>query len=150
MPTLVIRDPQHIDALSKRLTGRKLPLTVTWVQGAGLSRQQQRLSFRWYQDVSRQLGDMTVEEVRADCKVSFGVPILRLENEAFRASWDVTFGALDHERQRKFVEALQIPVTSLMTVKQMTDYLDAMQCHFAPMGLRLTDPEALKYEEEFA
>ncbi|MFE3838914.1 hypothetical protein [Pseudogemmobacter sonorensis] len=149
MPTMVLRDPGHIDALSRRLSGRKLPLTVSWSQGASRSSQQQRLSFQWFMDISRQLGDMTVEEVRADAKVSFGVPILRAETESFRASWDETFGQLDHEAQRRAVERLQVPVTSLMTVKQMTAFLDAMQRHWLPLGIRMTDPEALKYEEEF-
>lgn len=149
MPTMVLREPQHADALAARLRGRKLPLTVSWSQGASRSNQQQRLSFQWFMDISRQLGDMTVEEVRADAKVSFGVPILRAESEAFRSSWDETFGPLGFERQRRAVEKLQVPVTSLMTVKQMTAFLDAMQRHWAQMGIRLTDPEALRYEEEF-
>ena len=44
---------------------------------------------------------------------------------------------------------MQMPVTSLMTVKQMTAYLDAVQGEYLPQGIRLTDPAALRYEEEF-
>jgi len=40
-------------------------------------------------------------------------------------------------------------MTSIMTVKQMTEYLDGVQRHYSAQGVRLTDPEALKYEQEF-
>ncbi|MBM3603604.1 MAG: hypothetical protein FJX25_02375 [Alphaproteobacteria bacterium] len=150
MATLILRDPSHIDALAKRLSERKLPLTVSWAQGASLSGRQQRLSFRWYQDISRQLGDMDVETVRADCKVTHGVPILSGDSDGFRDSWQRSIGRFDYEGQREIVKRLQVPVTSLMSVKQMTAYLDAVHQRYAPQGVRLTDPEALKYEEEFA
>ena len=148
MPTLILRDPAHIDALAKRLAERKLPLTVSWTQGASLSGRQQRLSFRWYQDISRQLGDMDTESVRADCKVTHGAPILAADSDAFRDSWQRSIGRFDYEGQREIVKRLQVPVTSLMSVKQMTAYLDAIQQRYLPQGVRLTDPEALKYEEE--
>lgn len=150
MPTLILRDPTHVAALAKRLMERKLPLTVSWTQGASLSARQQRLSFRWYQDISRQLGDADVETVRADCKVTHGVPILSADSDGFRDDWARSIGRFSYEGQREIVKRLQVPVTSLMSVKQMTAYLDAVHQRYAPQGVRLTDPEALKYEEEFA
>jgi hypothetical protein len=36
-----------------------------------------------------------------------------------------------------------------MTSKQMTAFMDEMQRHWVGQGVRLTDPEALKYEQEF-
>lgn len=149
MPSKIIRTAEHVEALAILLKGRKLPLTVTWAQGASLSSRQQRLSFRWYQDIATQLGDHTVEEVRADCKVSFGVPILSRDS-AFADDWSRSFGRFGHEAQRKIVERFQVPVTSLMKLPQMTEYLDAVQRHWSRAGIRLTDPEALRYEEEFA
>lgn len=149
MPTKIVRDPLHIDALAALLKGRKLPLTVSWSQGASLSNQQRRLSFRWYGDISRQLGDVDTETVRADCKVTFGVPILSADSDAFRDDWESGIGQFGYEGQRRVVKTMQVPVTSLMTVKQMTAYLDAIHRTYSRQ-VRLTDPEALKYEEEFA
>ena len=149
MPTMILRDPTHVAALANRLMQRKLPLTVSWTQGASRSAQQQRLSFRWYQDIARQLGDMDTETVRADCKVTHGAPILSADSDAFRDSWHRSIGRFDYEGQREIVKRLQIPVTSLMSVKQMTAYLDAVQRQYSPMGIRLTDPYAMRYEEEF-
>jgi hypothetical protein len=149
MPTKVLREPAHVEALSRLLAGRKLPLTVTWAQGAARTDSQNRLAQRWFTDISTQLGDVTREEVRADCKVTFGVPILRAENEAFRQHWDGMFGALSYQKQREAVAVLDVPVTRHMTLKQMTEFMDAMQRHWSEMGIRLTDPEAMKYETEF-
>ena len=149
MPTKVLREPEHVEALARLLTGRKLPLTVTWVQGALRSSQQNRLAQRWFTDVASQLGDQTHEEVRAMCKLHFGVPILRAENEAFRVSYDATMKHLPYEAKLAAVQAFDLPVTRLMTAKQMTAFMDGMQRHWTGQGVRLTDPEALKYEEEF-
>jgi C-terminal processing protease CtpA/Prc len=150
MPTKVLRDPGHVDALSVLLKGRKLPITVTWAQGASRSSSQNRLAQRWFTDIALQLGDQTHEEVRAECKLTIGVPILRAENEAFRLSYDRTMKHLPYEEKLAAVKAFDLPVTRLMTVKQMTDFMDQMQRHWSGQGVRLTDPEALKYEQEFA
>ena len=87
--------------------------------------------------------------MRAECKLTFGVPILRAENEAFRVQYDRTLKPLPYEQKLEAVRVFDLPVTRLMTVKQMTAFMDAMQRHWAAQGVRLTDPEALKYQEEF-
>ncbi|WP_212525885.1 hypothetical protein [Actibacterium sp. MT2.3-13A] len=149
MPTKVLRDPGHVDALAVLLRGRKMPLTVSWVQGASRSSAQNRLAQRWFTDIATQLGDQTHEDVRAECKLTIGVPILRTENEAFRVSYDRTMKGLPYEEKLEAIKAFDLPVTRLMTVKQMTAFMDEMQRKWTRQGIRLTDPEALKYEQEF-
>ena len=149
MPTKIIREPAHVDALGILLGARKFPMTVTWTQGASKTDNQNRLAQRWFTDISRQLGDQTHEDVRAECKVLFGVPILRAENEAFRVEWDAAFAPLSHEQAVHIVKMLDIPVTRKMLVKQMTAFMDAVHRQFTSQGVHLTDPEALKYEQEF-
>jgi C-terminal processing protease CtpA/Prc len=131
------------------LRGRKLPMTVTWTQGAPRSNDQNRLAQRWFTDVATQLGDQTHEDVRAECKLRFGVPILRAENEAFRISYDRVLKRLSYEEKLAAVRAFDLPVTRLMSVKQMSAFMDEMQRHWSGQGVRLTDPEAMKYEQEF-
>lgn len=150
MPTKVLREPGHVDALAILLRGRKLPLTVSWSQGAARSDAQNRLAQRWFTDIALQLGDQTHEDVRAECKLTIGVPILRAENETFRLSYDRTMKHLPHEEKLAAIKAFDLPVTRLMTVRQMTAFMDEMQRHWTAQGVRLTDPEALKYETEFA
>jgi C-terminal processing protease CtpA/Prc len=149
MPTKIIREPIHVEALANMLRGRKLPITVTWTQGAPRSTAQNRLAQRWFTDIAAQLGDQTHEDVRAECKLRFGVPILRAENDAFRLSYDRVIKALPYEQKLDAIKAFDLPVTRLMTVKQMTAFMDEMQRHWSAQGVRLTDPEALKYESEF-
>lgn len=149
MPTKIIREPHHVDALAHMLRGRKLPITVSWIQGAPRSNAQNRLAQRWFTDIATQLGDQTHEEVRAECKLRFGVPILRAENETFRLSYDRVLKSLPYEQKLDAIKAFDLPVTRLMTVKQMTAFMDEMQRHWLGQGVRLTDPEALKYEQEF-
>ena len=147
MPTMVLRDPTHVSALATRLLARKLPLTVTWVAGASRTNQQNRLVHRWFQDIANQTGDQLARDVKRFCKLHYGVPILRIEDDAFRAFYDSAILQLPYES--KLVAMDFLPVTSRMTVKQLTALMDQMQQHFLPQGIRLTDPEALKYEEEF-
>lgn len=137
------------DKLAKLLAGRKYPMTVTWTQGALRTTQQNRLAQRWFTDVANQLGDQTHDDVRAYCKLHFGVPILRAENEAFRQSYDLTMRPLPYAVKLAAVKDMDLPVTRLMTTKQQTQFMDDVQRHWSGMGIRLTDPEALKYEEGF-
>ncbi|MHA7852229.1 hypothetical protein [Roseovarius sp.] len=150
MPTKVLRTPEHADALADLLRGRKMPLTVSWAQGAARTAAQNRLAQQWFTDISRQLGDQTHEDIRAECKLRIGVPILRAENEAFRLSYDRIMKHLPYEEKLAAIKAFDLPVTRLMSAKQMTDFMDEMQREWIPKGIRLTDPEALKYEVEFA
>ena len=149
MPTKIIREPIHVEALANMLRERKLPITVTWTQGAPRSTAQNRLAQRWFTDIAAQLGDQTHEDVRAECKLRFGVPILRAENEVFRLSYDRVIKALPYEEKLAAIKAFDLPVTRLMNVKQMTVFMDEMQRHWSGQGVRLTDPEAMKYEQEF-
>jgi hypothetical protein len=148
MPTRILRQPEHADALADILRTLKLPITVSWTQGAPRSDAQRNLSQRWFTDIAMQLGDQTREDVRAQCKLDHGVPILRAENEAFRLSYGDVFQPLSYEAKLAAIKAFDLPVTRLMTVKQMSAFMDDMQRQYAPL-VRLTDPEALKYEMEF-
>ena len=149
MPTKIIREPAHVDVLANLLRERKMPITVTWTLGASRTNAQNRLAQQWFTDISRQLGDQTHEDIRAECKLRFGVPILRAENEAFRVSYDLALKSLSYEEKLAAIKAFDLPVTRLMIVTQMTAFMEEMQREWISQGIRLTDPEALKYEQEF-
>jgi len=149
MPDKIIRKPEHVDALAAILRDRKLPLTVSWTQGASRSSAQNRLAQRWFSDIATQLGDQTHEDVRAECKLRFGVPILRAKNEAFRMSYDRVIKELPYEQKLEAIKAFDMPVTRLMSSPQMNAFMEEVQRHWVKQGVRLTDPEALRYEAEF-
>lgn len=149
MPVKVIREYRHIDQLCKMLQGKKLPMTITIAQGEPRSGLQNKLAQRWFTDIANHLGDQTHEDVRAECKLRFGVPILRAENEAFKISYDQIIKPLPYEQKLEAIKAFDLPVTRLMTTKQMKAFMDEMQIYWLKQSVPLTDPQLLKYEQEF-
>jgi len=57
------------------------------------------------------------------------------------------YAPLPYAMRLRLFEAL--PVTSVMTTRQMGEYMDAVQKEYRAMGIALIDPEARKYAAEF-
>jgi hypothetical protein len=120
---------------------RPLPFTITLTDGAHRTTDQNRLQRKWMLEIAEQLGDMTPEEVRGYCKLTIGVPILRSQNEAFRAKYDAVVRPLSYAQKLAIMsEPLDMPVTRIMTTKQKTEYLDGIHRHFSEQGIVLTIP----------
>lgn len=118
------------------------PITVTIEKGiiGKRSDKQNKLQRLWMNELAEQ-GDMTAEEYRAFCKLHFGVPILRYENERFCQLYDRDVKWRPYEDKLLFMgEPFDFPVTRLMTVKQHKKYLDAIYVHYTGKGFDLTDP----------
>lgn len=148
MTTRIIRSNDDIDGLARLLQSRKLPLTVHITAGEDRSGQQNALAFQWYKEAADQLGDRSPSDVRAHCKLYHGVRMLHAESETFRAAWDrlIKGRFTMAEKLELMLEPHDYPVSRLMTVKQMSRYLDAIHAEFTAQGVRLTDPEMRKYE----
>lgn len=132
--------------LYRWLATRKLPFVINLTEGVKRSDRQNRLNRQWMSDIAKQLG-WEVEYARGYCKLHFGVPILRNDDEAFAAEYDAVIKPLPYEHKIKLMMVpFDFGVTRLMTVKQERQYLDAVQLHFAEQGVILTDPEALALE----
>lgn len=121
----------------------KLPITVTWTQGADRSKEQNALAFKWYKEIADQLGDRDASDVRAHCKLYIGVRMLVTENETFREKWHrLMKDRFSVEEKLEFMtEPHDYPVTRIMSVKQMTRYLEQMIETYSAMGVQLTIPE---------
>lgn len=90
----------------------------------------------WYNEVDKQLC-LPVGTTKCECKLYFGVPILRAENEDFCQGYD----RLIKNRMTKG-EKLELmrwfPVTSLMTKAQKSRYMESVQHYYADqMGIVL-------------
>jgi hypothetical protein len=110
--------------------------------GRRRSSEQNRLQRLWLNEAAEQLGDVTAEELRGYCKLVFGVPILRAENEAFAERYDAVVKPLNYEQKvALMMEPLDMPITRLMNASQKTRYLDQIAKHFAEQGVVLTDPD---------
>ena len=84
--------------------------------------------------------DRSPLSVKCESKLTCGVPILRAEDEDFRAFYDNAVKRnLSYEQK---LEAMKfIPVTSLMNVKQLSQYLEDVQQYWGRQGVFLAFPD---------
>lgn len=110
---------------------------------------QNRLIHRWFADIARHhsFGE-TEADIKAECNLMFGRPILARDNPEWDSAFGYIFDALSKPAKLKAIRVLDVPFTRKMGVKQLTEYMDEMQRFYAQQGVVLTDPEARKYEQE--
>ena len=104
---------------------------------------QNAISHVWYEQVSRERGEMTPHDVKAFCKLHFGVPILRADSDSFRALYDKAIKPLPYADKLAAMDI--IDVTSAMTSAQMKHYLEDVRGHFAGLD---TDPVFLEFPDQ--
>lgn len=143
MATRILRTQSDIDGLARFLASNPLPVTVSVTKGAKRSTQQNRTAAMWYGQIGQECGD-TQGAVKAQCKLRFGVPILERDNPAWVENWRDIYTPLPYTAKLRLFEYL--PVTSVFTTKQMSEYMDAVQREYRSQGIDLIDPEARKYE----
>ena len=140
--TRTIKTPEQVVQLEALLRSRAIPFTVTIETGKPRTFSQNRLQRKWCAEVAEQMGDRTAEDVRGECKLTMGVPILRAENDEFRVAYDRVIRPLPYEfKLAAMMEPLDFPITRLMNADQKTRYLDHMARHWAQRGIQLTIPE---------
>jgi hypothetical protein len=140
--TRTVHTTAERDLLFKFLGEFRLPFTVSIIAGAKRSTEQNALQWRWMQEIAEQRGDVTAQEVQAECKLTVGIPILRRDDMAFREQYDATVRPLHYEAKMLIMQPpIEFPVTSRMTVKQKTEYLDAVFRQWNERGFVLTNPE---------
>ena len=84
--------------------------------------------------------------MRGDEPLHFGVPILRREDPEFRAKYDENLKPLPYEVKLScMMEPIDMPVTRRMSKDAKTEYLDEMARHWSAQGVRLTDPDEMKW-----
>ena len=105
------------------------------------SEMQNRTVFMWYREIAKDKGDETATEVRPYCKLHYGVPILREDNDDFREDYDQIVRPLSYENKLKImVEPLDLPVTRIMSVDQMQRYMEEVEKYGYSFGVELTIP----------
>jgi len=148
MTTRIIRTDAEIDGLARFLRARKLPVTVRITAGADRTDAQNKLAFDWFRQISEQMGDRTISDVRGHCKLEHGVRMLHAENDDFREQWDrlIRDRFTYAEKLELMLPPTDYPVSRLMKVRQMTRWLDAIYGEFSAQGVFLTLPGP-DYEE---
>lgn len=96
--------------------------------GADRSLSSNALSHCWYNYADKMLSEQ-IGTSRNFCKLHFGIPILRAEDNEFRVMYGQVI--MSHAYETKLSIMKYLPVTSLMSREQMARYLTAVQVHYA-------------------
>ena len=106
--------------------------------------EQNRLMWQWFKDAEEQ-GQMKSWEYRAHAKLFFGGPILRRDSANYREAYDrlVKKRFTIEEKLALMVEPMDFPVTSAMSVKQKSEFLDALREWLEGEGIVLTNTEEM-------
>lgn len=113
-------------------------LRVTVTAGRDRSLQQNAISHAWYQQIADELREDSPLGVKRFCKLTIGVPILRAEDDEFRAGYDKVIRPLSYELKFDAMDIL--PVTSRMNTTQLSAYLETMQSRYLARGVVLEFP----------
>jgi hypothetical protein len=63
------------------------------------------------------------------------------------AKWQALYGPLPYGMRLRLFEA--IPLTSLLTTRQMAEMMDAIQTEYLAQGIPLVDPGARRLEQMY-
>ena len=107
--------------------------------GKDRSLDQNAVSHCWYEQLAREHKEYNALGYKCFSKYTFGLPILCAEDEEYRDICDMHIKRLLYED--RILSMKYWPTTSLMTRKQMTAYLEAMQQYFITKGVMLKFPE---------
>lgn len=122
-------------------------LTVTLNTGKKRSISQNSLSHQWYAQVAIETQEYTAGHVKCLCKYHVGLPILRGVPEDERSTEIqkiCTFceEVLDHVPYETRIEMMEyLPVTSLMTTEQLSEYLTGVQFNYSRKNVILYWPD---------
>ena len=126
--------------------GLTVPFTLSVSEGKLRTLSQNALLHKWFGEIAKQTNE-SADQVKRECKFYQGCPILMAEDPAFVA-FVANLSRLTVEE--KIAAMDYVSVTSVMTTKQLSAMCDAVHRKYVAQGIRLTDPEARKYEEEAA
>ena len=129
-----VRDEHQRQVMLTDLQSMPLPFRADVRQGEDRSLEQNRLMWRWLSIIGTHAGQ-TSEEIHREAKLTVGVPILRRDSEDFCRTYDRCIKPLDYERKLEAMDL--IDVTSIMSVRQMTEFLDelARKYNTAPLDV---------------
>lgn len=145
----VKNDAARAELISTLLLDTEFPFTASITKGVKRTDQQNRTIHLWFTEIARATHE-DMMDVKAQCNMIYGRPILLRDDPEWAATFSAILHPLPYATALQAVKVLDVPFTRRMKVKQLSEYMDAMQRDYRAQGIRLTDPEARKYEAEFA
>ena len=102
------------------------------------TREQNSAQFAWFNEAAKQHCEYDAEGYRAYCKLHFGVPILRAEDDEFREKYDRIIRPLPYEQKIELMRVpFDFPITRLMCKDQKSRYLDQVWQWLTGLGVDL-------------
>lgn len=99
---------------------------------------QNALSFAIYKQIAAQSEDQSIVEIRMQCKLDYGIPILCEEEEEFANLWHKVEQSLTYEEQLELMKSQN--VTSLLSKKGFTKYIDTIIRAYSAQGYSIVFP----------
>lgn len=130
---------QEAIGLLREWFGKHKFLRLNVKKGVDRSLSQNAISHVWYAQIARELREENTMGWRCYCKLHHGVPILRAEDADFREFYDGSLKLLPYEKKLQAMKF--VPVTSIMTTEQLSDYLEEVQQDFRGRGVMLEFPK---------
>lgn len=126
------------DVRQQYLEHRHLRISIK--TGKARTLPQNDITHVWYGQIARELPEDNTLGWRCYCKLHHGVPILRAEDSDFKDMYDAVIKNRTYEEKLHVMKYL--PVTSLMSRKQLSVYAEAVQADFYDKGVLLEFPES--------
>lgn len=141
--TRTIRTSDDLGQWITHLGNMRLPFTASTVVGSKRSEEQNRTIHKWFGEIAAQRGDMSPQEVKAECNLKYGLPIMQRDDAEWAAVFGHLFRGLDYEKKCIAIRIMDVPFTRRMKVKQLTEYMDQLSRDERARGTILTDPEGI-------
>lgn len=112
-------------------------LTVQFLK-SDRSTSQNSFFYALYRDIASQLEDKTLLEVKADCKLRYGVVIRKAADPEWGDWYDKAIKPWSMESKLTLME--EYPITSQFTKDQASEYIDSIIRGYTQQGFWLADP----------
>jgi len=128
---------KHIDNITQLYKDKKY-LRVSVAIGKDRTVDQNRLSWNIYRDLHKSGKFESVTEARAFCKLNYGLPILIEEDEEFKTGMNKLgkYHLAYETKLSMMIDPINLPVTSRMTRKQFSKYVDDIGRKFPDVKIR--------------
>ena len=100
---------------------------------------QNALAFALYTQIAAQVEDQSINEIRAECKLTVGVGLLRASDEQFREFYDSALKCLTYEQT--LAAMAYVPVTSIMDKAVFSKFADEVIRKYSQQGISLISPQ---------
>jgi hypothetical protein len=136
-----VRSSADFGHVTAKMHTTSFPFRVSILKGEDRTGQQNRLIHRWFQEIAKQCGDRSADEVKAECNLIYGRPIKARDDNEWSSAFGYIFDNLNHAAKLKAIRVLDVPFTRSMTVNQLSEYMDQMFRDYTERGITLTQPE---------